>query len=85
MKKSWFDDLFDWNGDGKLDLFESAAKYSVLSDLLEDDEKRNPNMEPNMEPDLEQDPWADEFKDEEDDDTDGDNTGDFWYVGDDDF
>ena len=64
--KSWLDDVFDWDGDGKLDLFESAAKFSYLSDMMEEDEQNSEEQE--KDPWDEEDFWDDgESEDAEDD------------------
>lgn len=34
-----FDDMFDFNGDGKLDTFEEAAEFSFIMNMMEEEEK----------------------------------------------
>ena len=36
--KGFFGDLFDFNGDGKLDTFEKAADFGLFCQIMEDDE-----------------------------------------------
>ncbi|MBQ3005868.1 MAG: hypothetical protein IJD88_08030 [Clostridia bacterium] len=39
--KGIFGDLFDFNGDGKLDVFEKAAEFAAFMNLIEEDEDDN--------------------------------------------
>ncbi len=44
--KGFFGDLFDFNGDGKLDTFEQAADFCAFMDIIdEDEESANENLE----------------------------------------
>ena len=38
--KGIFGNMFDFNGDGDLDLFEQAAEFSFLNELMDEEEKR---------------------------------------------
>lgn len=33
--------IFDFNKDGKLDVFESAAEYQFINDMMSEDEERD--------------------------------------------
>ena len=38
--KGIFGNMFDFNGDEDLDLFEQAAEFSFLNELMDEEEKR---------------------------------------------
>lgn len=37
----WFDKMFDFDHDGKMNWIESAAKYAFLQEVMEGDKKKN--------------------------------------------
>ena len=39
MSKGIFGNMFDFNGDGDLDIFEQATEFAFLQKMMEDDEK----------------------------------------------
>lgn len=41
--KGLFGNLFDFNGDGKLDSFEKAAEFATFIELISESEKSTPN------------------------------------------
>ncbi len=49
--KGFFGDLFDFNGDGKLDAMERAADFGMFAEMMEEDEQEDADDEE----------WDDEF------------------------
>lgn len=41
MSKGTFGNMFDFNGDGDLDIFEQATEFAFLQKMMEDDEKED--------------------------------------------
>ena len=41
MTKGIFGDLFDLNNDGRLDIFEQAAEYSFLNQIMNEDRNKD--------------------------------------------
>ena len=39
MSKGIFGNMFDFNGNGDLDIFEQAAEFAFLQKMMEDDDK----------------------------------------------
>lgn len=39
MEKGFFGNMFDFNGDGELDMFEQSIDYMVFQELIENDEE----------------------------------------------
>lgn len=49
--KGIFGNMFDFNGDGDLDLFEQAAEFSFLNELMDEEEKREALEAEGLDPD----------------------------------
>lgn len=49
--KGIFGNMFDFNGDGDLDLFEHAAEFSFLNGLMDEEEKREALEAEGLDPD----------------------------------
>lgn len=49
--KGIFGNMFDFNGDGDLDLVEQAAEFSFLNGLMDEEEKREALEAEGLDPD----------------------------------
>lgn len=49
--KGIFGNMFDFNGDGDLDLFEQAAEFSFSNELMDEEEKREALEAEGLDPD----------------------------------
>ncbi len=56
MSKGIFGNMFDFNGDGDLDIFEQATEFAFLQKMMEDDEKSDSH-----EDDDSDDGWRDQY------------------------
>lgn len=56
MSKGIFGNMFDFNGDGDLDIFEQATEFAFLQKMMEDDEKSDSH-----EADDSDDGWRDQY------------------------
>ena len=80
MKKSFFGDMFDLNGDGEVDAAEQAAEFTYLDSLFSDDADSGAGDERDEDASFwDDDDDEDDVDDEDDDDYDDD--GDIWGGG----
>ena len=56
MSNGIFGNMFDFNGDGDLDIFEQATEFDFLQKMMEDDEKSDSH-----EDDDSDDGWRDQY------------------------
>ena len=81
MKKSFFGDMFDLNGDGEVDAAEQAAEFMYLDSLFSDDADSSAVDARDEDASFwdDDDDEDDDVDDEDDDDYDDD--GDIWGGG----
>ena len=68
--EGYFGDLYDLDGDGKLDIFEQTADYLAFEDMMRDT---------NSSLDTDDDVYYDTFDDFDEDELDDDEAEYYWY------